>query len=89
MTKLEVIISKHVYTQRHTSGAERWLTHCLIMLLRVPTLLLAAILDFLTLWRAPALRVRSKMLVGLVRYYFGVMRTGTWLSPRALANQLD
>lgn len=89
MTKLEVIISKHVYTQRHTRGAERWLTHSLIMLLRLPTLLLAAVLDFLTLWRAPALRVRSKMLVSLVRYYFRVMRTGIWLSPRAIANQSD
>lgn len=88
MSKLEVIISKHVYTQRHTRGAERWLTHLLIMLLRLPALLLAAILDVLTLWRAPVLRVRSKILAGLVRYYFGVLRSGSWLSPRALANQL-
>jgi hypothetical protein len=52
-------------------------------------LLLAAILDVLTLWRVPALRVRSKMLAGLARYYFGVLRTGIWLSPRAVANQSD
>ncbi len=87
LTKLEVIISKHVYTQRHTDGAERWLTHMLIMLLRLPGLLLAAILDVLTLWRVPALRVRSKILAGLVQYYFGVLRSSSWLSPRALANQ--
>ncbi len=87
MTKLEVIISKHVYTQRHTRGAERWLTHLLIMLLRLPVLLLAAILDVFTLRRVPLLRVRSKMLAGLVQYYFGVLRGGSWLSPRALANR--
>ena len=87
MTKLEVIISKHVYTQRHTRGAERWLTHLLIMLLRLPMLLLAAILDVFTLRRVPVLRVRSKMLAGLVQYYFGVLRGGSWLSPRALANR--
>lgn len=89
MTKLEVIISKHVYTQRHIRGAERWLTHLLIMLLRLPVLLLAAILDVFTLWRVPALRVRSKMLSGLVPYYLGVLRSGSWLSPRAIANQSD
>ncbi|MCH7537851.1 MAG: glycosyltransferase family 2 protein [Proteobacteria bacterium] len=89
MTKLEVIISKHVYTQRRTSGAERWLTHCLIPLLRLPTLSLAMILDILTLWRVPVLRVRSKTLVGLARYYFGVLRNRNWLSPRALANQSE
>ena len=36
MTKLEVIISKHVDTSKHTQGFERWLTHFLIILLRVP-----------------------------------------------------
>ncbi len=87
MTKLEVIISKHVYTQRHTRGAERWMTHLLIMLLRLPELLLAAILNVITLWRVPALRVRSKILAGVARYYFGALRRGSWLSPRALANR--
>jgi len=50
-------------------------------------LLLAAILDVFTLRRVPVLRVRSKMLAGLVQYYFGVLRGGSWLSPRALANR--
>ena len=87
MTKLEVIISKHVYTRRHTHGPERWLTHALIVLLRLPMLVVAGILDLITLHQIPTLRVRSRMLVGLLRYYGGVIRTGSWLSPRALANQ--
>jgi hypothetical protein len=44
-------------------------------------------LDLVTLGRIPALRVRSKMLLGLLRYYRAVVRTGSWLSPRAKANQ--
>ena len=87
MTKLEVIISKHVYTQHHTRGMTRIATHKLIIFLRVPMLLVAGILDLLTLWQIPTLRVRSRMLAGLLRYYGGVIRTGSWLSPRALANQ--
>lgn len=87
MTKLEVIISKHVYARNHMRGLRRWLMHTLIILLRTPLLVLAALLDLVTLGQVPALRVRSRMLTGLARYYMGVMRTGSWLSPRAMANQ--
>jgi GT2 family glycosyltransferase len=87
MTKLEVIISKHVYAARHTSGISRWLTHALIIVLRVPMLLLASLVDLVTLGRVPLLRVRSNILLGLLKYYPGVMRSGSWISPRAKANQ--
>jgi hypothetical protein len=87
MTKLEVIISKHVYAQHHTRGLARWLTHTLIVLLRMPMLVIAGVLDLVTLLQVPTLRVRSRMLLGLLQYYGSVIRTGSWLSPRALANQ--
>ncbi len=87
MTKLEVIISKHVYATRHTSGPERWLTHTLIILLRLPMLVVASILDLITLRQIPTLRVRSRILAGSLQYYVGVLRNGSWLSPRAIANQ--
>jgi GT2 family glycosyltransferase len=87
MTKLEVIISKHVYAHNHTSGVTRGLMHALIGGLRLPGLLLAAALDLLTLRRVPTLRVRTGILAGLLTYYRGVARTGSWLSPRARANQ--
>jgi len=87
MTKLEVIISKHVYAHKHFGGIRRRMVHILIAVLRLPLLAIAALLDLLTLQQVPALRVRGKMLVGLLGYYAGVLRTGTWLSPRAIANQ--
>lgn len=83
MTKLEVIISKHVYAKNHTHGLTRWLTHALIVTLRLPVLLIAAFLDLVTLRQFPALRLRSRMLEGLLHYYVRVIRTGSWLSPRA------
>ena len=64
MTKLEVIISKHVYTSKHASAPSRALTHLMIALLRLPALIAAWALDLLTLRRIPALRVRSNMLKG-------------------------
>ena len=87
MTKLEVIISKHVYTQHHARGLARFMMHTLIIVLRLPMLVVAGILDLVTLRQIPTLRVRGRMLGGLLRYYGGVIRTGSWLSPRALANQ--
>ena len=87
MTKLEAIISKHVYADNHFRGLRRWMMHDLLGLLKLPLLAVAALLDLLTLLQIPALRVRSKMLAGLLAYYGGVLRTGTWLSPRAIANK--
>ncbi len=87
MSKLEVIISKHVYAHNHFHGARRSMMHFLIGFLRLPMLLITSALDLLTLRLIPALRVRSKILVGLLKYYAGVRRSGTWLSPRAMANQ--
>jgi GT2 family glycosyltransferase len=87
MTKLEVIISKHVYARKHFHGIRRWLMHMLIGALRLPGLTIAALLDLLTLRQVAALRVRSKIFLGLLAYYAGVLKTGTWLSPRAIANQ--
>jgi GT2 family glycosyltransferase len=89
MAKLEVIISKHVYAENHFRGARLSLMHFLIGFLRLPLLVIGSALDLLTLRLVPGLRVRSKMLVGLLKYYAGVPKSGTWLSPRAMANQPD
>jgi GT2 family glycosyltransferase len=89
MTKLEVIISKHVYTAIHTRGFKRWLTHTMIFLLRMPMLIVAALLDLITLRQVPILRVRSRMCTGLLSYYQDVIRSGSWLSPRARKNNLS
>ena len=86
MTKLEVIISKHVYVDKHMSGMARRFAHFMISGLRLPGLLFASALDLLTFRNVPALRVRTKILAGLLHYHRDVGRNGTWLSPRALRN---
>ena len=88
LTKLEVIISKHVYTRNHIGGLRGALTHLFIALLRIPGLTLGMLLNVLTLGRSATLQVRQRMLSGLLGYYAGVMRSGSWLSPRARSNQL-
>ena len=88
MTKLEVIISKHVYTRNHIRGIRGVMTHLFIAALRLPALTLGMLLNALTLGRSATLRVRQHMLLGLLAYYAGVMKTRSWLSPRARSNQL-
>ena len=87
MTKLEVIISKHAYVQKHLSGARRAFAHTLIGATRTPGLVVASLANLITLGRISSLRVRSRMLAGLSGYYLDVLRTGSWLSPRARVNQ--
>ncbi len=88
LTKVEVIISKHVYASNHAKGVMKPLTHLLIVFLKVPPLIVATFADLITLRRIPTLRVRRRMLTGLTSYYRGVVVNGSWLSPRALANKL-
>lgn len=87
MTKLEVVISKHVYVQNHLQGSRRIMAHCMIALLRLPGTALGALLDILTLKKVPSLTVRSRMLGGMLTYYFGVISRGVYLSPRAIENK--
>lgn len=87
LSKLEVIISKNVYAQRHSKGARRFLNHVIIGLVNLPVLSVAALLNILTLKTVRALRLRSSILAQLAPYYWNALRTGVWLSPRALANK--
>ena len=88
ITKLEVIISKHVYTQKHMTGLKRLHTHLLIGILRLPLLAMSSLLDLVTLGFNSWLSVRRRVFFDLVHYYMRVLRTGHWLSPRADANRL-
>ena len=86
MTKLEVMISKHVFTSTHFSGLKRFATHVFLAVLRLPPLALAALANALTLGRIEQLSIRSRMFAQLVDYYIGVRRRGSWRSLRSIAN---
>ncbi len=87
LSKLEVIISKNVFAQRHSKGLRRFLNHLIIALLNLPVLSLAALLNIVTLKRVRALRLRGYIFSELVPYYLNALKTGVWLSPRAIANK--
>jgi GT2 family glycosyltransferase len=87
LSKLEVVISKNVFAQRHSKGLRRFLNHFFIALVNLPVLSLAALLNIVTLKSVRALRLRSYIFSGLALYYFNAIKTGVWLSPRAIANK--
>jgi GT2 family glycosyltransferase len=87
LSKLEVVISKHVFTQRHSKGLRRYLNHLIIALLNLPALSLAALLNVVTLRSIRALRLRGTIFSELAPYYLNALKTGVWQSPRALANR--
>lgn len=87
LSKLEVVISKNVFAQKHSAGLRRFMNHVIIAWLNMPALWIAAILNLLTFKRVRALRLRGYMFSELASYYWRAFRTGVWLSPRAIANK--
>ena len=87
LSKLEVVISKNVFAQKHSKGLRRFLNHFFVALLNLPVLSLAAFLNIVTLKRVRALRVRGQIFSELASYYISALKTGVWLSPRAIANK--
>ncbi len=89
LSKLEVVISKHVFAERNSKGLRRFLNHLIIALLNLPVLSLAALLNVMTLRSIRALRLRGYIFSNLATYYLNALKTGVWQSPRALANRSD
>jgi len=87
LSKLEVVISKNVFAQKYSKGLRRFLNHFFIALLNLPVLSLAALLNIVTLKSVRALRIRGHIFLELAAYYFNALKTGVWLSPRAIANK--
>ncbi len=87
LSKLEVVISKNVFAMKHSRGLRRFLNHLIIAFLNLPVLLLAAMLNVVTMRTVGALRLRGYIFAELAPYYLNALRTGVWLSPRALANK--
>ncbi len=87
LSKLEVVISKNVFAQKHSKGLRRVLNHFFIALLNLPVLSLAALLNIVTLKSVSALRVRGHVFSELAPYYINALKTGVWLSPWAIANK--
>jgi GT2 family glycosyltransferase len=84
ITRLETLISKHVYISRHYHGFRAFLFHGLISVNKLITQGAAGLVNLLTLGTVPAVRVRGRVWLNLVSYYARRLAGGGWLSPRAV-----
>jgi hypothetical protein len=87
LSKLEGIISKNVFAMRHSNGLHRFLNHLIIAWLNLPVLALGSFFNILTMQTVRALRLRGFIFSALVPYYVNALKTGVWISPRAMANK--
>lgn len=83
LTKTEVVTSKHVYIQKHFTGGDRILAHTMLATATILTRVVLAILT-LPLVLVSRLRVHPLLSGKILGYYAGVLRRGSWVSPRAV-----
>lgn len=83
ITKSEVMISAHVYIDRHFRGIHRLANHGIVGLRNLVPLTAGGLANLLTLGRLPSLSLRGRLLGVMLRYYARAITTGNWLSQRA------
>ncbi|HEX7015069.1 MAG TPA: glycosyltransferase family 2 protein [Cyclobacteriaceae bacterium] len=84
LTKSEVMISRHVYIQKHFRGIARFLMHSYFVLNNLFAMpLLAAILGTLLFFK-PSFSTYPRLYANIVRYYASVLSGRTWLSHRSV-----
>jgi GT2 family glycosyltransferase len=84
LTKSEVLISKHVYVQKHFRGFQRFISQLFLVL---NNLLLGPFFLAITgivFFFVPALSGCTKLYANILSYYAGAIRNKTWISPRSV-----
>lgn len=82
-TKTEVIISKHLYIEKHIRGAKRSLMHLFLIL---NNLIAGTFMAFLGIILFVIPKISRQVLIygRLIGYYLGVLKRKSWISPRSV-----
>jgi len=83
LTKTEVLISQHVYINKHKSGIERALIQTFLIINNIVFLGCLGLLGLLFFF-VPKVFVRTLIFVRLITYYAGSILRLSWLSPRSV-----
>lgn len=84
LTKSEVIISRHVFIQKHFRGLKRLLMQSYLVINNLFLgQLIVALLGLLFFFN-PSLRVYTRLYINILKYYAGAVANGTWLSRRSV-----
>ena len=83
LTKVEVIISKHVYFHNHFKGFYKFTVQVLFVMAKLIDKFLFAIIGAIFFF-VPKLKVHLFIFFNLIGYYLNAMTKSTWISKRAL-----
>jgi hypothetical protein len=84
LTKAEVMISRHVYVQKHISGISNTITQSYLVINNLFFEPLFLALAGLLLFFNPKVFTYTLRYFSLLRYYYNALRNNSWLSPRSL-----
>jgi len=88
ITKTEVLISKHLYINKHTSGLKKALIQLFLIINNLISLIPVAAIGLIFFF-IPKLFLRAQILKNLIVYYGGLLIRGSWVSPRSANNLVD
>jgi hypothetical protein len=83
ISKSEVQISRQLYIHKHLRGAEKLIMHSLRIADNIFIGFIEAVAG-LVLFFVPGLHIRATIFILLIRYYFGSVIKGSWISPRSV-----
>jgi GT2 family glycosyltransferase len=83
VTKCEVLISRHVYVQKHKADLERSFIQTFMVINNLLTGIITGLVGVI-LFFIPDLLVRFIVLLKLISYYTGSLIRHSWISPRSV-----
>lgn len=83
LTKVEVIISKHVYFHNHFKGYAKFFAHTLFIIVTLIHKFLFAVIGMVFFF-VPKLKVHALIFFNLIRYYINALIKLTWISRRSI-----
>ena len=83
ITKAEVLISKHIYISKHTTGLKRMLIQIFLVINNILSLIPIAAIGLIFFF-VPKLFLRVHIFINVIVYYAGCCMRGSWASPRSV-----
>jgi GT2 family glycosyltransferase len=83
ITKSEVLVSKHIFIQKHFKGLTAFIIHTWLALINIVSLTIKSVAGLLFFF-VPKLSVAPFILHHLLRYYASVLVNGRWTSRRSV-----
>lgn len=83
LTKVELIVSKHVYINNHFKGIYRFIAQSFLLISTLISKLLWAIIGLIFFF-IPKLSINLLIFINLLKYYFSAIKRLSWISTKSM-----